>query len=175
MKKLFLALLLTFPLFADGLQLKEGFVAAHTEMMMDGTIDPLNNNLHADMSIAGDDLTSLRGKLWIEMKLFSSDNAKRDTNMHESNEVGKYPLASYTISDITKLEGSSYTINGKLDFHGQKRPFTLKAEITSTENEVTINATSSFLVSDYGMEMPCMMFMCVRDQVDIFAKAVLAR
>lgn len=175
MKRLLFLLLLILPLFAGNLQLKEGFVAAHTEMLMDKTIDPLNSNLQADMSMKGDDLSSLRGKLWIEMKLFSSDNDDRDENMHESNEVGKFPFATYTISDVTKNDDAAYTINGELDFHGQKRAFILKSEITLIENEVTINATSKFLVSDYGMEMPCMMFMCVRDQVDIFAKAVLTK
>ena len=42
-----------------------------------------------------------------------------------------------------------------------------------TDKTVTINATSMILVSEYDLEMPCMMFMCVRDQVDLFAKAVL--
>lgn len=175
MTKLLFVLLLTLPLFAGNLQLKKGFVGAHTEMMMDKTIDPLNSNLHADMNMEGDDLTSLRGKLWIEMKLFSSDNDDRDEHMHESNEVAEFPLATYTITDVTKSDGIIYTINGELDFHGQKQAFTLKSEIILSENEVIINATSNFLVSDYGVEMPCMIFMCVRDQVDIFAKAVLTK
>jgi len=175
MKRFLLALLFTLPLFAADLQLKEGFVAAHTEMIMDSTIDPLNSSLKADLKMEGEDLATLKGKLWIEMKLFSSDNDDRDEHMHEANNVKEYPLASYTISDITKSDGTAYSINGELDFHGQKRPLVFKAEVTLLENQITINATSSFLVSDYGMEMPCMVFMCVRDQVDIFAKAVLVK
>ena len=175
MKRLLLALLFTLPLFAGNLQLKEGFVAAHTEMIMDTTIDPLNSSLKADLSMQGDDLSSIKGKLWIEMKLFSSDNDDRDEHMHEANNVNEFPLASYSISTITKADGIAYTINGELDFHGAKRPLVFKAEITRVDNQITINATSRFLVSEYGMEMPCMMFMCVRDQVDIFAKAVLTK
>lgn len=175
MKRLLFALVMTLPLFAGDLQLKEGFVAAHTEMMMDKTIDPINNTLHADMSMEGDDLSTLKGKLWIEMDLFSSDNADRDEHMHESNEVEKYPLATYMVTNIVKINGNSYTINGELDFHGQKKPLSLTSEITDKDGVLTISANSMFLVSDFGMEMPCMMFMCVRDQVDIFAKAVFSK
>lgn len=175
MKYILFALLISIPLFAGNLELKEGFVAAHTEMMMDSTIDPLNNNLHADMSMEGDDLMTLRGKLWVEMNLFSSDNAKRDKNMHESNEVEKYPLATYTISSLTHIKENAYTLNGELTFHGQTKPFTLNALISLRDAVVTIDATSKFLVSDFGMEMPCLVFMCVKDQVDIFAKAVLTK
>jgi len=175
MKKFLLLLLISLPLLAANLQLKEGFVAAHTEMMMDSTIDPLNNHLHADLTMQADDVTSLRGKLWVEMSLFSSDNVDRDQHMHETNEVEKYPLATYTISNVTKTDNGTYTIDGELNFYGQNRPFALQAEILLQEETISINATSKIRVSDFGMEMPCIMFMCVRDQVDIFAKAVLIK
>lgn len=175
MKHILFALFLTLPLLAGNLELKEGFVAAHTEMMMDSSIDPLNNDLHADMSMEGDDLMTLRGKLWVEMSLFSSDNAKRDKNMHETNEVEKYPLATYSISTLTHIRENAYTLNGELTFHGKTKPFSFNTEIFLTGETVTINATSKLLVSDFGMEMPCMLFMCVKDQVDIFAKAVLSK
>lgn len=175
MRNLLLSLLLAFPLLAAELSLKEGFVAAHTEMVMDSTIDPLNNMLNAQLSIQNDDLTTLSGKLWIEMNLFSSDNEDRDEHMHEANEVDKYPLATYTLTKVTHVQNEDYTLEGTLDFHGQSKPWKMNAQIIDKDNTLTINATSSFLVSDFGMEMPCMVFMCVRDQVDIFAKAILLK
>ena len=176
MKRLVFILLCSLPLLAGNLTLKEGFVAAHTEMLMDSTIDPLNNTLRADMSIQGDDLLSLKGKLTVEMSLFVSDNSDRDKNMDEATEVNTYPLASYTITDVTKAEGANnYVLEGTLDFHGKQNPLTFNAEIMHADKTVTINATSMILVSEYGLEMPCMMFMCVRDQVDLFAKAVLSQ
>ena len=66
MKKILLALFLTIPLLAANLQLKSGSVAAHTEMLMDSTIDPLNNSLNADITMDGGDVTTLRGKFWVE-------------------------------------------------------------------------------------------------------------
>jgi polyisoprenoid-binding protein YceI len=176
MKKLIFILLCSLPIFAGNLTLKEGFVAAHTEMLMDSTIDPLNNTISADITMQGNDLLSLKGKLTVEMSLFVSDNSDRDKNMDEATQVDKYPLASYTIMHVTKAEGkNNYLLEGTLDFHGKKNPLTFKAEIMHADKTVTINATSMILVSEYGLEMPCMMFMCVRDQVDLFAKAVLSK
>ena len=175
MKKLLLVLLLSLPVFAGNLSLKEGFVAAHTEMMMDSTIDPLNNNLKADMSMQGDDLLSLKGKLWVEMALFSSDNAERDEHMHEANEAEAFPLATYDVSSVTVDKDGVYTIHGNLDFHGITKPFMATAEIKDVDGEISINATSEISGSDFGIEMPCMVFMCVRDQIDIFAKAVFVK
>ncbi len=176
MKKIVFILLCSLPLLAGNLTLKEGFVAAHTEMLMDSTIDPLNNNLIADITMQGDDLLSLRGKLSVEMGLFVSDNSDRDKNMDEATQVEKYPLASYSITNVTKAEGANnYVLEGTLDFHGKQNPLSFNAEIIKEDKTVTINATSMILVSEYDLEMPCMMFMCVRDQVDLFAKAVLSK
>ena len=176
MKKLLIVLLLSFPLFGDVLNLKEGFVGAHTEMIMDSTIDPLNTHLKADISIDGDDLLTLKGKFFISMDLFRSDNDDRDEHMNEANEVSSFAQATYTVSSLTKSEKENmYVIHGTLSYHGVSKAFMADAEILNTDGAITINATSSLLMSDYGVEPPCMVFMCVRDQVDIFVKAVLIR
>lgn len=172
MKNMILVLLLSFPLFAVDLQLKDGYVAAHTEMMMDSTIDPINNSLKADISIENNDITTIKGKFWVEMSLFTSDKADRDKSMYKDVEAEKFKLATFTISSVTKTEvKDSYTISGTLNFHGQEKPLSAKAEITTIDGGLLINATSKILVSDFGIKMPCMVFMCVRDQVDLLIKA----
>lgn len=172
MKKILLVLLLSLPLFATNLVLKNGYVAAHTEMMMDSTIDPVNNYLEADVTIEGSDITSLQGKFWVEMDLFTSDEPDRDKNMYESVESNKYKLANYTISSVTKTqEQDIYMIEGVLSFHGVEKPLSAKAKITVVDGSLTIDATSKILVSDFGVEPPCLVFICVRDQVDLLIKA----
>jgi len=172
MKKILLVLLLALPLLAANLQLKNGSVAAHTEMMMDSTIDPLNNALRADITMENDDITTLKGKFWVEMNLFISDKSDRDKSMYKEVEADKFKLATYTISSVTKTDGeNSYTINGVLNFHGKEKPLTAKAKITITNGALAIEATSMILVSDFGIKMPCMVFMCVRDRVDLLVKA----
>ena len=172
MKNILLVLLLSFPLFATDLVLKNGYIIAHTEMMMDSEINPRNDNLKANISIEGNDFTTISGKFWVEMNLFASDKSDRDESMYEEVEATKFKLATYTISGITKTQTKdSYIIYGKLNFHGQERALTANAEITVVDGSLVINATSMILVSDFGIEMPCMVFMCVRDQVDLTIKA----
>ena len=173
MKKIFITLLVSLPLFAGNLQLQEGFVAAHTEATIGGSIDPLNTALQADIHINENDITSLNGKFWIEMNLFFSDNEDRDENMYEAMNTKQFPLATYTLNKVTKTEGTdAYTLEGNLNFFGNERPLTLSAQITFKEGKLVINATSKFLVSDYEMQAPCLLFICVRDEIDLFTKAV---
>jgi len=171
MKKFLIVLLLALPIFAGSLHLEEGFVAAHTEMLMDSTIDPLNTGLKAEVSI-DEGIESLKGSFSIEMNLFSSDNEDRDEHMHEATNALNFPLATFTIAEILKEEGeNNYLIKGDLNFFKERKELTFRSEILQDDSSVTISATSKILVSDYGMEMPCMMFMCVRDEVDLFVKA----
>ena len=178
MKKFTLLLFLCFSLFAADLQLKEGFVAAHTEVLGDSTIDPLNNSLHANLSMSGGDIKSIKGNLSVEMKLFSSDNSDRDKNMHETTEADKFPLATYTITSIDKTKNTdTYTMKGKLDFHGVQKELNFNTEITIQQNTISISAISKILLSDYDVDAPCLLgfALCVDDKIDIFAKAVLIK
>lgn len=172
MKKIFIALLLAIPLLATNLELKSGYVSAHTKMLMDKTIDPTNNYLHADITIENNDITTIKGKFWVEMTLFSSDNIDRDKNMYKEIQVDKFKLATYTISDVKKTEGKdNYIINGILDFHGEKKELSANAKIITTDNNLNIDASSVILMSNYGVKAPCLMFMCVEDQVELLIKA----
>lgn len=178
MKKFILILSLSFSLFAGNLILKEGFVAAHTEVFGDSTIDPLNNVLHADLSMDADDITSIKGVLSVDMKLFVSDNSDRDEHMHESTEASTFPLASYTITEVNKNQDTdSYTLKGILHFHGVKKELSFKSEINLDNETLSISAISNILVSEYGIDMPCLLgfALCVDDKIDIFAKAVLTK
>jgi polyisoprenoid-binding protein YceI len=174
MKNILLILVLAFPLFAANLQLKSGSVAAHTEMMMDSTIDPLNSSLNAELTIEGSDITTLRGKFWVDMNLFKSDKSDRDKNMYKEVETDKFRLSTYTISKVTKQEqADTFVIEGVLNFHGIEKTLSAKAKITDANGLISIEANSMILVSDFGVKMPCMVFMCVRDRVDLLVKADL--
>lgn len=170
MRNLVLALLFAFPLLAGNLELKKGSVAAHTEMPMDKTIDLSSSSLHGEVNIDGDEITSLKGKLWVDLTLFKSDNSKRDTNMYKDMETDKFKVASFTISSVVK-KGDGYAINGTMNFHGVQKPMSADAKISAKDGGLTIDAKSKMLFSEYNMKMPCMVFMCVRDEVDLTIKA----
>jgi len=177
MKKLLTILILALPLLASNLTLKDGFVSAHTEVLGDSSIDPLNTDLKANISM-DDGLESLKGDFSIDMGYFSSDNEDRDENMHETTEVEKFPLAKYTIKKVTKQEGeNNYTIAGSLNFHGTDKALSFDAEIIEDSSDLVIKGTSTIMVSDYGVDMPCLggFFLCVDDKVDLFVKATLTK
>ena len=175
MKIIILSLFMTLCVFAQNLTLKEGLVAAHTEMLMDATIDPLNTFLNADVSINQNDILSLRGKFWIEMGQFSSDNKDRDEYMHEANKINEFPLANFTLMNLTQNEDKTYTIKGNLEFLGVVKPLEANAEIIDKDNEIKISVHTQIHAKDFDLEMPCIIFMCVDEKIDIFVKAVFIK
>ena len=176
MKKLLMSLLFSLPLLAGSLQLQSGSIQAHTEMMMDSEINPLNKSLQADISIEGSNIKTLSGKFWVDLNLFASDKKDRDEHMYESLESTKFTSATFSILNVeATAEADTYTVNGKLSFHGVERTLQAKAKIYFENNTLHFDATSMINMPDYGIEMPCMVFMCVRDQVDLVVKATFSK
>ena len=176
MKKLFLGLLLSLPLLAGSLQLLDGSIETHTEMMMDSEINPLNKSLQADVSIEGVNINTLAGKFWVDLNLFASDKKDRDEHMYKSLESTKFTSATFSILNVqATAEKDIYSINGKLNFHGVEKALEAKAKIYFENNTLHFEATSMINMPDYGIEMPCMVFMCVRDQVDLVVKATFTK
>ena len=85
-------------------------------------------------------------------------------------------MATFTIKDVEKTEEKDiYTINGKLNFHGKENELSAKANISFKDGIMTLNATAMMNMPDYGIEMPCMVFMCVRDIVDLDISATFIK
>ena len=174
MKTLLLTLLLTFPLLAGNLTLKKGFVQSHSEMIMDSKIDSVNNALHVEANIEGNNITSITGKFWLDVGLFVSDNEDRDEHMDEATEAIKFPHATYELKSVSKAEGDdAYTLNGVMEFHGVKKELSFNAQILNNEKSIVISAETQILGPDYGVEMPCMVFMCVDDEIDLLVELTL--
>ena len=177
MKTLLLTLLLALPIMAGNLTLQKGFVQSHTEMLMDSKIDSVNKGLHVEVNIDGDDLTTIKGKFWLDVGLFVSDNADRDEHMDEATQATKFPLATYNLTSVTKsdTDKDAYTLHGVLEFHGVKKPVMFNAQILNSENSISISAETQILGPDYGIEMPCMVFMCVDDKIDLLVELTLRK
>ncbi len=175
MKTILFILLFTIPIFAQELLLQKGSIKAHTEMLMDSEIDPFTQNLKANLSITNKDITSLRGEFWVDMNSFVSDKSDRDENMYEELDTDTFKLARYTITSITKSDAKdTYLIEGNLNFHGVDKKLTADANIFFKDGILFFEASSLLMMSEYGVEMPCMMFMCVREQIDLTINATLS-
>lgn len=176
MKIFLLILMLHVALFAENLELESGYIKAHTEMVFDNTIDPINKSLMSEMSIQSSNIESMRGSFWVNMNMFISDMLDRDTHMYDAIESKKFILAKFTIDSVTKIEETDmYEVSGELDFHGIKKELHSIAKIIIKNHKLEFNATTTFNMDDFGIEMPCMMFMCVREQVDLIIEAKFSR
>ena len=119
---------------------------------------------------------SISGKFWVEVDLFVSDKKDRDEHMDETTEVKKYPLATYTLSSVKKVdEDNHYILNGIMDFHGVKKELSFNTQILKNADTIVISAETQILRPDYGLDMPCMLFICVDDEIDLLVELTLSK
>ncbi len=151
--------------FANPLVFTQGTVTAHTEVFGDSTIDPQTSNITSRLSI-GDDISSLKGFVDISLIALKSDNHDRDKHMYQAIEAMKYLITTYTISNVKKVD-NHYEIHGTLDLHGVKKPLKLVGNIKYANGKLKMDLKASFLMSGFGIEPPKLLFLTVRDKIDI--------
>ncbi len=172
-KKLIFSLsVATVMLYASQLHIVEGEIDAHTEVFGDSSINPSVKKIHSDLRIENNDPTTLKGRIWFSISDFRSDNSERDEHMGEMFEQKKYPYIALDIEQVSK-EDKNYTIKGTLQMHGTKKSVVIPAEITKKDDTWHIVSYFHVKVSDYGMEPPQLLFLSVRDRVDVHADLTL--
>ncbi len=167
MRYLFLALLATSTLFSVNLTFSSGYVEAHTSVLGDNNINPKSSNITSHLTMDKGDVTTLKGSVDVSLVKFKSDNEERDEHMYKVLDVKKYAQTTYTITSVTKNTAGSYNIEGTLDLHGVKKPIALLGEVQQNGDKVTIKAKTSFKMSDFGIEPPKLLFLSVRDLVEM--------
>lgn len=168
------ALLLAASAYAGNLSFESGSIKAHTEVFGDSSIDPVFKKATSHLSM-GDSIASLRGNVEVSIGDFISDNAKRDANMHETMESDKFPKASFEIKEVISKGGDNVTLKGMMNIHGVSKPLNFEGSVSEEGSKVRIKAKSSMKMSDYGINPPKMVFLTVRDQVDLNVDISLKR
>lgn len=168
------ALLLVASVYAGNLSFESGSIKAHTEVFGDSSIDPVFKKATSHLSM-GDSVGSLRGSIDVSIADFMSDNAKRDANMHETMESDKFPKASFEIKEVIAKGGDNVILKGTLSLHGVSKPLSFEGSVSEEGSKVRIKAKSSMKMSDFGINPPKMVFLSVRDQVDLNVDVVLKR
>jgi polyisoprenoid-binding protein YceI len=170
----FAAWVLATTLSAGGLTFESGAIKAHTEVFGDSSIDPMFKKATSKLTME-ESVTSLRGSVEVSITDFISDNAKRDTNMRESMESDRFPKASFEIKEIVVKGGDSMSLKGSLTLHGVTKPLSFEGSVKSEGDKVHIKAKSALKMSEYGITPPKMVFLTVRDQVELSVDMVLKR
>jgi polyisoprenoid-binding protein YceI len=105
----------------------------------------------------------------------TSDNKDRDKHMRESLETGTFGFAVFEIKEAVSKGGDNYTLKGNMTLHGTTRPLSFDAIITATDAKVTIKAKGMLKMTDFGIKPIKMMFLTVRDQVDLTVDLTLKK
>ena len=166
MKRLLVYFMVAVSLFGFDLRFVKGEIKAHTSVFGDSHIDPKSSYLKSFLTIKDGDLNSIRGVIKMPVKSLKSDNAKRDEHMYDMFEVDKFPMAVVKITDIKK-DSNKTLIFTKIKLHGVERDVAFKGEIDKKDNLVHIKAKGAIKVSSFGMKPPRLLFLTVRDRVDL--------
>jgi len=107
----------------------------------------------------GEDLQSAQFSASIDAASITTSDPQRDAHLRSPDffDVENYPTLEFVSTEITPLDGHSFTIDGELSMHGLTRPVELIATVQGTEldpwgNErVGLEITGLISRGDYGM------------------------
>jgi polyisoprenoid-binding protein YceI len=168
------ALLLSASVFAGNLTFESGSIKAHTEVFGDSSIDPTAKKATSHLSMDAAPAT-LKGTIEISMSDLMSDNKKRDTNMQETLESATFPKAVFEVKEVVAKGGDNVILKGSMNLHGVTKPMSFEGTVSEEASKVRIKVKSSMKMSDFGITPPKMVFLTVRDQVDLNVDVVLKR
>lgn len=151
--------------YASSLNVVRGEVKAHTEVFGDSEINPSTIDVRGDLS-KEDSIESLKGKIYFKTLSLISEKKDRDSNMYELLNVDKYNNISFNIKSISQVE-DKYQINGDLTLNGVTKNISSLSTIINDEDKLKLDGNFSILLSNFGMKPPKLLFLTVRDQIDI--------
>ncbi len=150
---------------ANSLMVQNGEIKAHTEVFGDSEINPSTKNVKADLTIEKS-VESIKGKIYFETLSLISGKKDRDTNMYELLNVEKFKTISFDIKSITKNE-TDYEIKGALSLNGVTKNIKANISINQENDGILLTGAFSFNLTDFNLEPPTMLFLTVRNQIDI--------
>lgn len=166
MRNIVVLLLLSCFAFANNLKLNQGKIKAHTEIFGDSKIDPSTKDIKIDLNINENDITTIRGNIAILSTSLKSEKETRDEHMHELLQSKIYPNITYNIKDI-KPHNANFMITGTLTLNGVSKEITTVANIVKNGTTIQIDGKFDILLTNFNMEPPSMLFLTVRDKIDI--------
>ena len=145
--------------------LQTGEIKAHTEIFGDSGIDPKTTAI-SSLLMMEDGVETLKGTVSFETLSFKSDKEDRDENMYESMNAQLHKNISFYILSLNKVE-NMYEIKGFLILNGVKKEITSTVTIVQNKDTLKLDGTFSIKMSEFNIEPPTLLFLSVRDQVDI--------
>lgn len=168
MHKLILLVLFSIFSYANNLVLQEGEIKAHTEILGDSKIDPSTKTINSKLTI-DKNIESIKGDISISSLTLKSDNEDRDKHMYEVLNIEVHPKIHLNIIDIKKDEkdGNLYNINASLTLNGVTKNIISNSKIAEENNIINFDGSFSIKLTQFNIEPPSLLFLTVRDQIDI--------
>lgn len=165
MFKIALFLILSLGAFANDVSIVKGKIKAHTEVFGDSEINPQTTHIKSLLTIA-DKIESIKGEVFFETLSLVSSKKDRDEHMYKLLDSEVHKVISFTIKNIVKNE-TNYDINGVITLNGVKKEITVKSDINEQNNQIVMVGGFSFNLTDFNLEPPTLLFLTVRNQIDI--------
>jgi polyisoprenoid-binding protein YceI len=107
-------------------------------------------------------ITADQSRILVDVSSLQSDSNTRDTYIKRNTlQVAEYPNAVFVVTGAPGLPvplpasgEATFELVGDLTIHGVTRPATWQAVATFAAGEVTGTATTTVLMTDFGMEPP---------------------
>lgn len=172
-KKIALVLMFCIGANATNLTITKGEINAHTEVFGDSEINPYTKNVQSSLTI-DDKIESIKGQIFFDTLTMVSTKKDRDDHMYKLLNVEKYKTVSFEIISVVK-NGLNYDINGVLTLSGVSKNITVKSNIIEENGQILLDGGFSFNLTDFKLEPPTMLFLTVRNQIDITYKIDLKK
>lgn len=150
---------------ATSLKLENGLIKAHTEVFGDSTIDPETKVIYADLKM-DDSIESIIGEFEISPLNLISDNKDRDEHMYKVLNIDVSPTINFNLKSILKKD-DKYELKGVLILNNVKKQIVSLASINEENGTLQFQGDFSIKLTDFNLEPPTMLFLTVRDQIDI--------
>jgi polyisoprenoid-binding protein YceI len=103
-----------------------------------------------------------QSRITVDLRTLQSDSSMRDNYIKRSTlQVGEFPTADFVLTAAPGLPiplptsgSAAFELVGDLTVHGVTRPATWQATATFAERDVTGTATTTVLMTDFGMTPP---------------------
>lgn len=103
-----------------------------------------------------------QSRVTVDLRNLQSDNAMRDRYIHRMTlQTAQFPTADFVLTAAPGLPlplptsgTAAFELVGDLTLHGVTRPTTWQATATFGASELTASASTTVLLSEFGMEAP---------------------
>jgi polyisoprenoid-binding protein YceI len=113
--------------------------------------------------------------LVIDTSSYNSNIGLRDQDVQEHYlEVQQYPVIRFNSTGIQKIERPQspeylwqITVRGRLEIHGVQREVSVPVRLLYQTNKITAQGNFQFVLEDFNIRVPTLLFLKAGNQVDV--------